>query len=158
MTVTLAKLSQHTATLSAAALKRVTHLLVVLPKSEKPDAGTPYAPVLRAVLARRKKKLAELAKSPLSADTSNSALVAWVMIDAGQSTFEKQTAMRKALALLLTEHPPQIDIAISGDAATREANAALAMYTAWVNGWTLDRKSTRLNSSHSQQSRMPSSA
>ena len=137
MTVTLAKLSQHTATLSAAALKRVTHLLVVLPKSEKPDAGTPYAPVLRAVLARRKKKLAELAKSPLSADTSNGALVAWVMIDAGQSTFEKQTAMRKALALLLAEHPPEIDIAISGDAATRKANAALAMYTAWVNGWAL---------------------
>ena len=39
-----------------------------------------------------------------------------------------------------------------------------AMYTEWVEkgtyvmGEVLDRKSTRLNSSHSQQSRMPSSA
>ena len=43
----------------------------------------------------------------------------------------------------------------------------VARYTDWVRGWLwaqgmkkdlVDRKSTRLNSSHSQQSRMPSSA
>ena len=33
-----------------------------------------------------------------------------------------------------------------------------AMATSYANGGQLDRKSTRLNSSHSQQSRMPSSA
>ena len=34
-------------------------------------------------------------KSPLSADAGNGALVAWVMIDDAQPTFEKHTAMRK---------------------------------------------------------------
>ena len=130
----LANLGQHATPLSAAAAKRAHHLLVVLHKSAKPDARAPHASLLDAVLARRKRKFADLGKSPLSADAGNGALVAWVMIDVVQSTFEKHTAMRKALGLLLAEEPQQIDIAVLGDAGTRQALAELAVYTAWVNG------------------------
>lgn len=147
MLPSLAKLDQHAASLSAAALKRAKHLLVVLPKSAKLDVRAPHAALLTAALARRKTKLEDLVKSPLSAD-AGSALVAWVMIDAGQSAFEKQTAMRKALALLLGENPPEIDIALLGDAAEREAHAALALYIAWINGWHLpERKKVNKNNS-----------
>jgi len=101
MPTALAKLEQHAAPLSAAAAKRAQHLLIVLPKTAKPDPQAPHAKLLDAVLARRQKKFADLAKSPLSADAGNGALVAWVMIDDAQSPFEKHTAIRKAVALLL---------------------------------------------------------
>ncbi len=146
MPTILAKLEQHAAALSVAAAKRAHHLLIVFPKSAKPDAHTPHATLLDAVLARRKKKFTDLAKSPVSADAGNGALVAWVMIDAAQSMFEKHTAMRKALALLLAEEPQQIDIAVLGDTAAREALAALAVYAAWVNGIKLpERKKVNKN-------------
>jgi len=143
---TLAKLEQHATPFSAAAAKRAHHLLIVLPKTAKPDTHAPHASLLDAVLARRKKKFADLAKSPLSADAGNGALVAWVMIDDAQSTFEKHTAMRKALALLLAEEPLQIDVAVLGDAKARQAQAELAVYTAWVNGCKLpERKKENKN-------------
>ncbi len=148
MPIILAKLEQHTTPLSAAAAKRANHLLIVLAKAAKPDAQTPHTSLLNTVLTRRKKKFADLAKSPLSADTGNGALVAWVMIDDAQSTFEKHTAMRKALALLLAEEPQQIDIAVLGDAKAHLALAELAVYTAWVNGITLpERKKDNKNKS-----------
>ena len=136
MLPSLAKLTSYAAPISTAALKRAKHLLVVLPKAAKLDARAPHAALLQAVLTRRKKKLEDLAKSPLSADAGG-ALVAWVMVDAAQPVFEKQTVMRKALALLLGEHPPEMDIVVLGDAAARDAQASLALYTAWVNGWQL---------------------
>ena len=146
MPATLAKLKQHATPLSAAAAKRSHHLLIVLPRISKPDAHAPHASLLDAVLARRKKKFADLAKSPLSADAGNGALVAWVMIDDTQSMFDKHTAMRKALALLLAEAPQQIDVAVLGDAMARQAHAALTVYTAWVNGCKLpERKKENKN-------------
>ena len=48
----LAKLEQHSAPLSATAAKSAKHLLVVLPKTAKPDARTPYLATLAATLAR----------------------------------------------------------------------------------------------------------
>ena len=146
MSISLAKLEQHATPLSAAAAKRAHHLLIVLPKAAKPDANAPHAPLLEAVLKRRDKKPTDLAKSPLSADAGNGALVAWVMIDAAQSAFEQQTAMRKALALLLAESPAHIDIAVMGDPTQRKALAELAAYTAWLNGWKLpERKKVNKN-------------
>jgi leucyl aminopeptidase len=130
----LAKLEQHAPALNSSAAARARHLLMVWPKSAKPDTHALHAKLLNAVLIRRNKKFADLAKSPLSADAGNGALVAWMMIDDAQSTFEKHTVMRKALALLLAEEPQQIDVAVSGDAKARQALAELAVYTAWVNG------------------------
>ena len=142
----LAKLEQSAPSLSASAAARARHVLIVLPKSATSDTHAPHARLLDAVLARRKKKFADLAKSPLSADTGNGALVAWVMIEDARSTFDKHTAMRKALALLLAEAPQQIDIVVLGDAKSRQALAELAVYTAWVNGIKLpERKKDNKN-------------
>ena len=142
----LAKLEQHAAPLSETAAKRARHLLVVLPKTAKADARTPYLSVLEASLARRKKKLADLAKAPITADAPSGGLLAWVMVDPTQSVFERQTAMRKALSSLLGENPAEITIAVFGDAAQRHAAAELALYSAWVNGAKLpERKKKREN-------------
>lgn len=130
----LAKLEQHATPITEAAAKRARHLLVVLPKAATLDALTPYRAALEASLARRKKKPADLVKSPVTVDTPNGALVAWVMIDATQSVFEQQTGLRKAVSSLLTENPSEMVIAVQGDAPQRQAAAALALYTAWVNG------------------------
>ncbi|MBM3342028.1 MAG: leucyl aminopeptidase family protein [Betaproteobacteria bacterium] len=135
----LAKLEQHAAPIFAAAIKHAKHLLLVLPKSAKPDARMPHRPLLEATLARRKKKFGDLAKSPLTVDTG-SALLAWVMHDPALSMFERQTAMRKAVTSLLGEDPAQISIAVLGDAGERKAAAALAVYTAWVNGAKLPKR------------------
>jgi leucyl aminopeptidase len=144
----LAKLEQHAAPLSAAGVRRVKHLLVVLPKVATPatlEARTPHLAALEATLARRRKKPDELAKSPVTVDAGG-ALVAWVMIDAAQSVFERQTVMRKALSSLLAENPVQLDMAVYGDAAQRQAAAELALYTAWVNGVKLpERKKANKN-------------
>ena len=142
----LAKLEQHAALLSATTAKRARYLLVVLPKAAKADARTPHLAALEATLARRKKKLDELVKSPITIDVPGGALVAWVMIDAAQSVFERQTAMRKAVSSLLGENPAELVIAVFGDAAQRQAAAELALYTAWVNGEKLpERKKKKEN-------------
>ncbi len=142
----LAKLEQHATMLSDAAAKRARHLLVVLPKAPKADARTPHLAALEATLARRKKKLADLVKSPVTVDAPGGALVAWVMIDATQSAFERQTAMRKAVSSLLGENPAEITIAVYGDATQRLAAAELALYCAWVNGAKLpERKKEKEN-------------
>ena len=142
----LAKLEQHATLITAAALKRATHLLVVLPKAAKLDARTPHRVALEAALVRRKKKPGDLAKSPVTIDAPGGVLVAWVMIDAAQSVFERQTAMRKAVSSLLGENPLDISIAVYGDATQRQAAAALALYTAWVNGEKLpERKKKKEN-------------
>ena len=52
------------------------------------------------------------------------------------------------------ERAARADFAVSSPTA----QAMLASYTAGVNAFITDRKSTRLNSSHSRASRMPSSA
>ena len=146
----LAKLEQHAAPLSATAAKGAKHLLIVLPKAAtaaKADADTPHLATLEATLARRKKKLADLVKSPVTVDAPGAALVAWVMIDPAQSVFERQTTIRKAVASLLSENPDGITIAVYGDAAQRRVAAELALYSAWVNGAKLpERKKKKVNS------------
>ncbi len=140
----LATLEQHEKALSVSAAK-AQYLLIALPPNEQPAAlaKLPFAAVLRKVLARRKKKIADLAKAPVSADVTDGALVAWVMVDPAQSVFERQTAMRKAVLSLLGENPADITIAVYGDAAQRHAAAELALYTAWVNGAKLPERKNK---------------
>jgi leucyl aminopeptidase len=135
----LAKLEQHPALPAASDVRRTTHLLLVLPHTKEPAAftGLPFASVLDAALKRRRKKIDELAKSPLAADLPDGALAAWMMLDAGQSPFEQQTAVRKGLQLLLAEKPKEIAIAVFGDGKVRQHAAELAVYAAWINGTTL---------------------
>jgi leucyl aminopeptidase len=141
----LARLEQHAAMPTATVLRPARYVLVVLPKNHVKDGPLPFEEALSAGLARRKKKFEDLAKAAMSADADGT-LVAWVMIDNARSTFEKQSAMRKALALLLAEHPQRVDIVVLGDAQARQAFAELAVYTAWLNGWQLpERKKDNKN-------------
>ena len=132
----LAKLEQHRSPATQSEAQRARHLLVVLPKAAK-LADLPRVPmvdVLEAGLTRRKKKFADLAKSPLTTDSAHGALVSWLVDDPERPAFERHTMMRKALQPLLAENPSQITIALYGDARERAAAAPLAVYTAWVNG------------------------
>jgi len=132
----LAKLEQTAALLTAADLKRTKHALIVLPKASALDGlrGVPGLESLSAALSRRKKKLADLAKSPITAEIGQGTLVSWVMIDSAQSVFERQTLLRKGLQLLLAEKPGEIAIGVFGPAALRRHAAELAVYAAWANG------------------------
>lgn len=132
----LAKLEQTAALLTAADLKRTKHALIVLPKVTALDGlrGVPSVESLSAALSRRKKKVTDLAKSPIAAQLEGGTLASWVMFDPAQSVFEQQTALRKALQSLLAEKPEAIAIGVFGPAGGRRKAAELAMYAAWVNG------------------------
>ena len=65
-----------------------------------------------------------------------------------ESFFEPQAALAKVKSMATAKFDETIDLAVRLGLDPRKADQA-------VRG---DRKSTRLNSSHSQQSRMPSSA
>ncbi|MBI2296538.1 MAG: leucyl aminopeptidase family protein [Betaproteobacteria bacterium] len=132
----LAKLEQSAAPLTTADLGGGAHALLILPKVSGPEAirTVPFADTLRAALARRRKKLDELAKSPIATDLPRGALAAWVMLDAARPVFEQHTALRKAVQLLLGEKPEELTIGVIGDTTERRHAAELAVYAAWVNG------------------------
>ena len=111
------------------------HLLVLLPKTKALPKDLPHGELLAAVLKRRGMKVGELAKSAVSANAANSALVVWAMLDTEKDVFAQQVQVRKALQPLLDEHPGGITIAVLGDTAQRAAE--LAVYGAWVNGTSL---------------------
>ena len=138
----LARLEQHAAPLPTAKPGRIRHLLIALPKGIAASglARLPHAPVLKAALARRRKKPEDLATSPLSADAPGGALVSWVVHDPDQPAFERHTAMRKAVQALLAEHPREIVVAVFGTEAQRRKAAEAAVYAAWVNGARLPQR------------------
>jgi leucyl aminopeptidase len=143
----LAELQQQAGTLSEAEAGRARHLLIVLPKAAEPralPAAIPFRAALEAALERRKKKLGDLAKAPLTTETASGALVAWVIDEQTRPVFERHTALRKALQPLLAEHPREIAIALFGEAKEREAAAALALYVAWVNGARLPQRKKKV--------------
>ena len=138
----LARLEQDTALLSEANLKRTTHALLILPKAKNFDAlpRVPFRNALDAALKRRRKNFDDFAKEPVATDLPQGALAAWVMLDATQSAFEQQTAVRKGLQLLLAERPEEIAIGVFGNAGQRRHAAELAVYAAWVNGAQLPQR------------------
>lgn len=127
----LAQLS-FTQTTSAA-----SHLLVLFPGDKRLPRDLPHKELLAVVLRRRGMKIEELAKTPLSANAENGALVTWAMLDLKQAVFAQQVQVRKALSLILEEKPKTISIAVLGDAVQRKHIAELAVYGAWVNGATI---------------------
>jgi len=121
----------------AADLRRVRHTLVVFPRGRRPPADLLGRDLLLATLDRRGEKLADLAKSPVAAAGVDGGLYVWAMFDAAKSVFERATLMRKAVCLLLDEHPEALAIELCGDPEVRAALAACAVYAAWVNGTPL---------------------
>ncbi|MGE5525247.1 MAG: M17 family metallopeptidase [Rhodospirillaceae bacterium] len=138
----LAKLEQHADPLRGGDAARHRHIVMVLPKSGDFDglARVPHIEALKRVLARRKKKPADIASSAVTTDLPDGGLASWVMIDDAKPVFERQTAMRKAIQALLGEHPRELAVAVFGSAAQRVAHARLAVYVAWVNGVRLPQR------------------
>jgi leucyl aminopeptidase len=135
----LARLEQNSALLSERDLGGAQHALLVLPKVTKLDAlrGVPCLDALAAALARRRKKPEDLGKTPVATDLPGGTLAAWVMLDPARPRFEQYTTLRKGLQLVLAEKPDSVTIGVFGTAAQRRRAAALAAYTAWVNGTPL---------------------
>lgn len=115
---------------------RASHLLIILPVLDKIPAKyhLPGEQVLNDLLQRRGIPLNRLGEMPLSANLQNGALYTWVMVDFGKSLFEQQTSLRKAVQLLLEEHPAEIHLAVYGNVTHKRQLAELAVYIAWVNG------------------------
>ena len=109
-----------------------THSLVLFDRNKTLPADLPHLNLLKAVLKRRGMKADELAKSPLVANTADGELVVWAMINVEQKIFAQHSQVRKALQLLLEDHPKKISIQILAKQA--QGLAEQAIYGAWING------------------------
>jgi len=135
----LARLHARSESTSAGALKKARHLLIIAP------AGTvlptlPLHAVLEKTLARRRKKITELAKGAVTAETADGALVSWVTPETQKPAFEQHTLLRKAVGALLAEQPDTLTIVVTGAASVRRELAERAVYVTWVNGIALPRR------------------
>src|SRR5262245_5932417 len=112
----LPRLEQNAALLGAADLNREKHVVFVLPKASSLAAwrGLPGIESVLATLARRKKKPETLATAPVQADLPRGGLGVWVMLDSAKTVFERQTLLRKAITLALSEKPEVLAIALTG--------------------------------------------
>ena len=130
----LAKLEQHGDAISERVLGKTSHALFVLSQNKTLPPSLPGIGTLKAMLSRRELKPEELGKMPLASNLPHGGLGAWVMLDEGKPVFEQQTAMRKALQLLLEESPRTISISLHGSKEQNRRWAEIAVYCAWVNG------------------------
>lgn len=112
-----------------------SHCLVLLSKQNSLPENIPQRALLAAVLKRRAIKLAEFASTPVAANTADGRLMVWAMVDMTATVFAQQTQVRKAVQLLLDEHPSKVVLQVQGEAA--QTLAELAVYAAWVNGAAL---------------------
>ena len=131
-------LAQLTATSALPRTLNPAHLLVLLPKGKtlppKELMSVPQRELLAAVLKRRGIKAEEFADAPISANAEDGSLIAWAMLDFSKTNFVVQTQVRKAVQLLLDEHPAGVTIVVQGDETQRRQAAEAAVYAAWVNG------------------------
>jgi leucyl aminopeptidase len=133
----LAKLIHYPPAAASAALRKHSHILFILPLSRQLSTDWPAADVLAALLARRRLKAGDLAKSPVNGNLKDGALASWVMFDTDKSAFEQQAAVRGAMQALLAENPAEIALVVCGDAAHGRTASQVAVYCAWINGVTL---------------------
>lgn len=133
----LASLFQNTSPIDQSI--KAPHILVILPKLEKLSKkhSVTGEESLEKLLLRREMKLTDLSRTPVSANLANGELCAWVMVDTGESVFDQQTCIRKAIKLLLVENPSEIHIAVYGTPHQKKSFSELAVYAAWVNGAVL---------------------
>ena len=102
------------------------------PAKTLPAALPERAICWQAVLKRRDTKVAELAKIAASPSTSPTAAAPrCVMVDAAKPRFERLTALRKAVMLLLDEHPPSWPSCRSAPTTAAVRDAALRRLGQW---------------------------
>ena len=138
----LPKLTENKQEITAKSLETAGHALLLLPVS-KSLPEVPGSVELKAAMKRRGLKIDTLAKSPVAVQLPGGTLAVYAMLKADASAFETHEQVRKALALLLAEHPKALTLAVFGEAefATRAAEAAV--YTALVNAVPLPSRKSK---------------
>ena len=127
-------LAQLTASSALPKSLNAAHLLVLLSKGKILPRDIPQRELLAAVLKRRGIKAEDIADAPVVANAADGKLIVWAMIDSSKTKFAVQTQVRKAMQLLLDEHPVSVTIVVQGDEAQCQQSAKAAVYAAWVNG------------------------
>lgn len=138
----LPKLTENKQEITAKSLETAGHVLLLLPVSKSlPDV--PGSVELKAVMKRRDLKIDTLAKSPVAVQLPGGTLAVVAMLKADASTFETHESVRKALALLLAEHPKALTLAVFGEDAFKARAAEAAVYTALVNAVPLPSRKSK---------------
>ena len=139
----LPKLTENKQEITTKSLESAGHALLLLPVSKTlPDM--PGSAELKAVMKRRDLKIDALLKSPVAVQLAGGTLAVFAMLKAEASTFEMHEQVRKALALLMTEHPKVLTLAVAGDDDAFKARAAEAgVYTMLVNAVPLPSRKSK---------------
>jgi leucyl aminopeptidase len=138
----LPKLAENKQVITLKALQAAGHALLLLPVS-KSLPEMPGSVELKAAMKRRDLKLDALAKSPVAVQLPGGTLAVYAMLKADASTFEAHEQVRRALALLLAEHPKALTLAVFGEAEFTARAAEAAVYTALVNAVALPSRKSK---------------
>jgi leucyl aminopeptidase len=138
----LPKLTENKHAITVKALQAAGHALLLLPVS-KSLADVPGSVELKAAMKRRDLKIDALAKSPVAVQLPGGTLAVYAMLKADASTFETHEQVRKALALLLAEHPKALTLGVFGDPVFTTRAAEAAVYTALVNAVPLPSRKSK---------------
>lgn len=138
----LPKFTENKQELTAKILETAGHALLLLPVS-KSLPEVPGGAELKAVMKRRDLKPDALAKSPVAVQLSGGTLAVYAMLKADASIFETHELVRKALALLLAEHPKALTLAVFGEAGFKTRAAEAAVYTTLVNAVPLPSRKSK---------------
>ena len=138
----LPKLTENKQEIAAKSLASAGHALLLLP-ALKSLPEVPGNTELKAVMKRRNLKIDALAKSPVAAQLAGGTLAVFAMLKADASTFEAHEQMRRALALLLAEHPKSVTLAVFGDDAFKARAAEALVYSTLVNAVALPSRKSK---------------
>ena len=135
----LPELAESKQEISAASLVAAGHALLLIPAGKALPKLTGQAE-LKAALKRRKLKIEALDKTPVAVQLPGGTLAVYAMLPPEAETFDLHERLRKALALLLAEHPKSLALAVFGDAEFKARVAEAAAYVALVNAVPLPTK------------------
>ena len=138
----LPKLAENKQEITAKTLETAGHALLLLPVS-KSLPEMPGSAELKAAMKRRDLKIDSLAKSPVAVQLPGGTLAVVAMLKADASTFEAHEQVRRALALLMAEHPKSLTLAVFGDAAFKARAAEAAVYASLVNAVPLPARKSK---------------
>lgn len=129
----LAALRQTAALPTPRALSRHRHVLFVLRDVGALDRYPLLRAPLQATLARRRLTRDELAKTAVSFNLDDGALVSVVVVDAAKPAFERLASLRSAACALLDEQPEDLALCVLADESAACALAAEVLYVVWAN-------------------------
>ena len=112
-----------------------SHLLFVL--NDAILKTFPFIKELDKKLKRTHKKIASLAKEPVTIEIQDGRLLSFVILDKKINTFQRHTLIRKAIKPLIAENPESLVLSVFGDEISKEMNARAAVYVALTNSQTL---------------------